>query len=118
MFPSGAWRGYWEQTMWGRQPMRGLTLRFDSGRIDGDGDDIIGPFTFAGTYDDAGAVTLVKQYVGRHDVLYHGAYDGEGSIIGRWSISTLWSGPFALAPVLGGMEADAAVEVAAIGVGS
>ena len=24
MYPSGPWRGYWEQREWGRQPMRDL----------------------------------------------------------------------------------------------
>jgi hypothetical protein len=114
MYPSGAWRGYWDQVESGRQSMRPLSLRFDAGRVDGEGVDVIGPFTFAGTYDDSGAVTLVKQYVGRHRVVYRGAYDGEGSIIGRWSIGEFWAGPFALAPITDGAAADRLVE--AVGV--
>ena len=87
MYPSGAWRGYWEQLFFGRQPMHDLTLYFAAGRIDGAGRDMIGRFTFSGSYDNEGHVTLTKQYVGRHSVLYHGTYDGEGTIFGRWSIS-------------------------------
>jgi hypothetical protein len=112
MYPTGMWRGYWEDTVHGRQPMADLSLRFDSGRIDGDGVDVVGRFTFTGTYDGSGAVTLVKHYVDRHQVLYQGAYDGEGSILGRWSIEPSWSGPFALAPVLDEPRADAVVAAA------
>jgi hypothetical protein len=98
MYPSGSWRGYWEQAGWGRQPMRELVLRFADGAVEGEGVDCIGRFTFAGEYGRDGSVTLVKQYVGRHRVLYRGSYDGEGTIFGRWSIGEHWSGPFALSP--------------------
>jgi hypothetical protein len=114
MYPSGAWRGFWEQTMFGKQPMRQLTLRFDGGRIDGDGVDVIGRFTFNGSYDDTGSVALIKQYAGLHQVLYRGAYDGEGSILGRWSIGEVWSGPFALAPIRGEAHGDVLVEAAGV----
>jgi hypothetical protein len=97
MYPSGAWRGFWEQTFWGRQTMHPLTLRFAGGRVEGEGADVIGRFTFRGEYDASGAVTLVKKYVGRHSVLYHGRYDGEGTILGEWSIGVV-RGPFALSP--------------------
>ena|SRR6516162_5050374 len=99
MYPSGAWRGYWEQRGWGRQPMEPLFLVFSGGTVRGEGRDIIGAFTFSGSYDNEGHVTLTKQYVGRHSVLYHGTYDGEGTIFGRWSIGEIWSGPFALSSV-------------------
>jgi hypothetical protein len=112
MYPSGPWRGFWEQTVFGKQPMRQLTLRFQGGRIDGDGVDVIGRFTFTGSYDDAGSVAMVKQYAGLHQVLYRGAYDGEGSILGRWSIGEYWSGPFALAPIHGEALGDVLVEAA------
>src|SRR5579864_828092 len=42
MYPSGAWRGYWQQEIFGRQTMHDLTLRFKGGRIDGEGYDCIG----------------------------------------------------------------------------
>ena len=114
MYPSGAWRGFWEQTMFGKQPMRQLTLRFEGGRIDGDGVDVIGRFTFTGSYDEGGSVALIKQYMGLHQVLYRGAYDGEGSILGRWSIGDHWSGPFALAPIRGESQENALVEAAGV----
>jgi hypothetical protein len=109
MYPSGAWYGYWEQVYWGRQFMEPLQLRFAAGRITGEGRDIIGPFTFQGTYDEQGAVTLFKQYVGRHCVLYQGRYDGEGTISGTWTIGTVWSGPFALRPAEFKVPADAPI---------
>jgi hypothetical protein len=98
MYFSGAWRGYWEQAGFGRQLMHDLTLHFDGGRIDGSGYDCIGAFAFVGGYDELGGVYLVKQYVGRHKVEYHGRYDGEGTIFGRWTIGEDWSGSFALSP--------------------
>src|SRR3954471_22266987 len=99
MYPSGSWRGFWEQRGWGRQPMHGLVLRFAEGRIEGEGRDCIGSFTFVGEYDSRGGVRLTKQYLGRHAVQYEGNYDGEGSIHGRWSIPPIWSGSFALSPI-------------------
>jgi hypothetical protein len=110
MYPSGTWRGYWEQTFFGRQPMGPLVLRFQDGRIEGEGRDVIGPFTFEGEYDEQGAIHMVKQYLGRHQVRYHGSYDGEGTIFGKWSIPPLSSGPFALSPVFGKPAADAPIE--------
>jgi hypothetical protein len=92
---SGRWTGYWEAAGWGRRTMR-LTLRLGEGRIAGEGDDCIGPFTFSGHYDEHGHVSMVKQYIGQHQLLYEGTYDGEGMIFGRWSSSPSWSGPFAL----------------------
>jgi hypothetical protein len=109
MYPSGAWRGHWEQTIWGRQAMRDLVLRFEGGMVEGSGVDVVGRFTFAGTYDDGGNVALLKRYVGKHEVLYLGRYDGEGSIVGTWSIRELWSGPFALSPADFRVPSDAPI---------
>jgi hypothetical protein len=92
---AGRWSGYWEAKGWGRRPMR-LTLRLDEGRIDGEGDDCIGAFTFVGTYDESGRVSMVKQYIGQHHLLYEGTYDVEGTIFGQWSQGPTWTGPFAL----------------------
>ncbi len=110
MYPSGVWRGYWEQTFFGRQPMGPLVLRFRDGVIEGEGRDVIGLFTFEGTYDDLGAIRMVKQYLGRHQVHYQGTYDGEGTIFGQWSIPPFSSGSFALSPVLGRPPADMPIE--------
>jgi hypothetical protein len=98
MYPSGPWRGFWEQQFWGHQVMRDLVLRFADGQVEGAGIDVVGRFTFQGHYDNAGHVVLVKQYLNRHQVLYTGRYDGEGTIFGEWSIGSIWRGPFALSP--------------------
>src|SRR5215203_5605411 len=101
MYPSGRWEGFWVQEVWGRQAMTPFTLRFANGRVTGEGKDVVGQFTFAGTCDEAtGEVRLVKQYLGRHQVLYVGRPDGEGSIQGTWSIGPSWTGPFLLRPVV------------------
>jgi hypothetical protein len=113
MYPSGEWRGYWDQEgIYGRQPMGPLVLRFHDGRIEGEGRDIIDPFTFTGEYDEQGTVRMFKRYHGRcnHLVLYYGTYDGEGTIFGQWRIPPYWSGDFALSPVVGKPPADAPIE--------
>jgi hypothetical protein len=109
MYPSGRWRGYWQQAGFGRQRMRDLVLHFDAGRIEGRGVDIVGPFTFEGEYDETGAVVLVKHYLKRHQVLYRGRYDGEGTIFGEWSIDEQWRGAFALSPEGFEVPADAPI---------
>lgn len=98
MYATGTWRGFWEQPGWGRQPMEDLLLSFADGRIQGTGRDCIGLFTFAGDYNAQGAIRILKQYVGRHAVLYHGQYDGEGTIHGVWTVEGIVYGPFALTP--------------------
>jgi hypothetical protein len=98
MYPSGTWRGYWEQEVFGRQPMEGLTLCFADGVITGHGSDVIGPFVFRGNYEADGSVALTKQYLGRHRVHYQGVWDGEGTIHGIWSIPPFHHGKFALMP--------------------
>ncbi len=106
MYPSGRWDGFWVQAGWGRQPMTPFTLRFDGGRITGEGVDVIGPFTFAGTVDaGTGRVRRVKQYLGAHTVVYVGEPDGEGAILGTWAVGGV-KGPFGLKPVLGRPTGD------------
>ena len=101
MYPSGRWDGFWVQSTLGRQAMTPFTLHFRAGRVTGAGRDVVGRFTFRGEYDAAtGAVHLVKQYLGKHAVLYVGRPDGEGSILGTWSIGEDHTGPFLLRPVL------------------
>jgi hypothetical protein len=110
MYPSGEWQGFWDQDIWGRQEMRGLVLRFAGGAVEGEGRDMVGRFTFRGSYDDQGHVSLVKQYVGRHQVVYEGTYDGEGTILGRWFILGAGIGKFALSPVRARPALDAPIE--------
>lgn len=105
MFPSGIWEGFWEQDGVGRQPMTQFELHFrPDGTIRGHGRDIVGRFTFAGDYDAAtGRVEMVKQYLGAHQVHYLGRPDGEGCVLGTWTIDTPWfkdCGGFGLRPAL------------------
>lgn len=81
--------------------MTPFSLRFAAGRIGGEGRDVVGRFTFAGTCDEqTGEVRLLKQYLGRHQVLYLGQSDGEGSIHGTWHIGEHESGSFRMRPTL------------------
>lgn len=111
MYPSGEWEGFWVQSCWGRQPMEAFTLRFAAGQITGKGSDVIAAFTFRGTYDErTGAVVMVKQYLGRHQVTYRGQSDGEGCIQGTWHIGEHHSGPFLIRPVLRRARGDEPIQ--------
>lgn len=81
--------GWWEQPIFGRQPMHQLRLSFADGTIQGAGVDIVGAFLFDGTMSPSGDVAMVKKYIGKHFVQYVGKYDGEGLMWGIWTI-----GPF------------------------
>ena len=99
MFPSGVWLGFWEQELFGRQPMEAFYLYFRDGEVTGHGRDVVGRFTFHGEYDErTGRVTMVKQYLGLHQVHYDGHPDGEGCILGTWTIGTAYKGPFLIRP--------------------
>ncbi len=104
MYPSGQWAGFWEQAGWGRQPMSAFELHFADGRVTGRGNDVVGVFTIRGEYESAtGKVGWVKQYVDKHRVLYAGVPDGEGSILGTWTVEMHGitnKGPFLLKPEL------------------
>ncbi len=106
MFPSGPWKGFWHQDGYGCQEMEQFELEFaPGGTVRGQGTDVVGVFTYRGTYDpSAGSVRMTKQYLGRHSVDYEGAVDGEGKITGTWRIGEYWSGPFSLYPVVRGDE--------------
>jgi hypothetical protein len=91
--------------------MTPFVLHFADGQVTGSGTDVIGRFTFSGTYDETtGEVRMVKQYVGRHRVLYVGRPDGEGSIQGTWSIGPDWTGPFLLRPAVAKPARDEPIE--------
>ena len=78
----------------GRQPMSDLKVQVHDGLIHGSGLDVVGQFTMAGQMAQGGVVRIVKQYVGRHQVVYIGNYDGEGTLFGTWMIDRLagaWS---------------------------
>jgi hypothetical protein len=93
--------------MLGRQLMRDLVLEIDpSGIVVGGGDDCIGRFTFCGQFGPDDHVSLEKQYIGRHRVIYEGCNSGEG-IFGTWHIPDAWpfynTGRFALRPLADNM---------------
>jgi hypothetical protein len=70
-FPSGHWTGFFIQP-WipGRHAMR-LDLTFQQGRLEAQGNDWVGPFTFSGSYDSVdGKCTWTKKYLGKHQVSY------------------------------------------------
>jgi hypothetical protein len=100
VYQSGQWEGFWVQEVWGRQTMTAFSLTFAGGKVTGRGSDIIGRFTFAGEYDlTTGQIRLIKQYLGKHQVLYVGQPDGEGSIQGTWHIGDSHKGSFLMRPV-------------------
>ncbi len=78
--------GWWEQAMYGRQSMTELEIKMCGDRFSGHGIDIIGPFTLDGTIQSSGTVVIAKQYLGQHQVMYFGLYDGEGTFAGHWEI--------------------------------
>jgi hypothetical protein len=104
MYPSGSWNGFWQQEGYGRQPMEQFEMSFQAGVVRGRGIDIIGPFTIHGECDARGEISLIKQYIAKHAVIYRGQPDGEGSILGTWSIQDdifgiEFRGPFMMQPV-------------------
>lgn len=101
MYPSGPWEGFWVQGEYGRQTMSRFSLTFAAGKVTGKGRDIVGQFVFMGEYDEGtGQIRLLKQYLGKHVVVYIGQPDGEGSIQGTWRIEEYWKGPFLIRPVI------------------
>jgi hypothetical protein len=95
--PTGEWSGFYLEN---HQPRRGwmhLYMSFDDGKIKGEGTDYVGPWLVAGDYDLAtGICTWVKQYLGKHQVIYRGTV-GENGITGQWEISFL-TGEFHIWP--------------------
>ncbi|OWK47060.1 hypothetical protein FRUB_00759 [Fimbriiglobus ruber] len=87
--------------------MEAFELHFAAdGEVRGHGRDVVGRFTFHGTFDKStGRTLLVKQYLGKHRVDYDGRPDGEGSILGMWTVRVQigeqeWvnKGPFLMKP--------------------
>lgn len=64
--------------------MEDLRLQFSDGQLSGNGTDIVGDFVFQGTLTDD-RVFLLKQYIGQHQIEYHGTSDGEGVYFGVWN---------------------------------
>ena len=84
--------GWWEQSG-SREEMEGLLMNVDGENISGSGYDVIGTFTFTGTVDENNEVVMIKEYLGKHRVLYKGEYDGKELIWGIWLIG-YWTGPW------------------------
>jgi hypothetical protein len=111
VFPSGQWEGFWQQESLGRQSMTAFSLSFDGGEIHGKGRDVIGPFTFSGAYDvQSGTLVMMKQYLGKHRVVYRGQPDGEGCIAGTWSIGDLHTGSFRIRPIVAKPRGDEPIQ--------
>ncbi len=86
-FPSGPWVGFWIQRGMGKQKMS-LSLTFIDGHVTGEGRDVVGRFSFVGTYDlTNGHVRMTKYYQNAHNVEYEGANDGDGKWLwGVWEV--------------------------------
>ena len=106
--------GWWEQRWFGRRPMDHLRLDFAPPRIEGSGTDVIGPFVLDGVITAGGGVSLQKTYVGKHDVIYDGHYDGEGRMWGTWKCGPD-TGRWMIAIRRSGAAADGVEDVIAIG---
>jgi hypothetical protein len=111
MSRASVWRGYWTQRTFGQQAMHDVVLRFGGGTVSGEGHDCVGQFVFQGTCDSHGKVVMVKQYLGMHQVLYQGQYDGEGTLFGTWSIGPFESGEFVLTLVRDRQTSDEIAEI-------
>ena len=106
--------GWWEQRWFGRRPMERLRLAFTPPRIEGSGTDVIGPFVLDGVITSGGGVAIQKTYVGKHDVIYDGHYDGEGRMWGTWKCGPD-AGRWMISMRRGGEEADGVEDVVEIG---
>ena len=95
--PTGEWNGFYLEN---HQPRRGwmhLYMSFTDGKIKGEGTDYVGPWVAHGEYDlETGICSWVKQYIGKHQVIYHGKI-GENGIMGHWEISFI-TGEFHIWP--------------------
>ena len=99
-FPSGPWTGFWLQRCYAGRQWMSLWLTFADGRITGDGEDRVGPFLMAGTYDlRTGKCSIVKAYKGAHTLSYEGANAGDGLWIwGVWRMPVFDRGGFHMWP--------------------
>ena len=54
--------------------------------IHGKGEDTVGKFEIFGNIDENNEAHFIKQYIGQHQVEYHGTYKNKKSISGNWSM--------------------------------
>ena len=83
--------GRWRATI--GSAVRFSFFRLMHGSIMGQGDDVVGAFTIAGSYTPAGACEFIKRYVGKHKVNYRGSiavgHGGLCTMDGTWSIRAI-----------------------------
>jgi hypothetical protein len=85
-FPSGPWTGFYTYRFHPSKYRTDMVLTFAQGRMTGEGQDNVGPFVVAGSYDTVSKeCTWTKTYVAAHDVFYTGFREGKG-IWGNWEI--------------------------------
>jgi hypothetical protein len=88
-FPSGPWTGFFLQYWLPGRHRTNLDLTCQGGELAGTGQDWVGAYTVAGSYDlSTGRCEWTKQYLGKHAVAYRGVNDGHG-IWGVWEIRQL-----------------------------
>lgn len=95
--PTGEWNGYYLESHRPRRGWMHLYLNFRDGVISGEGTDYVGPWHIRGSYDLRNhQCSWVKQYLGKHQVDYHGTIGNEG-IMGNWFIAS-FTGEFHIWP--------------------
>lgn len=77
--------GWWEQQWFGRQTMEELRVTVSPPLLAGTGTDVVGAFVLQGDIASDGVVEIRKTYLGKHQVVYVGQYDGEGRLWGTWA---------------------------------
>jgi hypothetical protein len=88
-FPSGPWTGFFLQYWLPGRHTTNMQLTCRDGELDGTGRDRVGAYIIAGRYDlGTGRCEWLKQYLGKHAVVYRGVNDGSG-IWGVWEIRQL-----------------------------
>lgn len=98
LIPSGPWHGFYTYRSRTDRHRMDLRLEFHDGSIAGSGIDDVGRFAIEGTYDpETLRCFWRKTYLGRHTVLYDGAWD-LGSIWGLWTIPPWSKGGFRIWP--------------------
>lgn len=108
-FRSGPWTGFYTYSGQPGRHRMDLSIAFANGRITGEGNDDIGAFVLAGSYDaKTRECYWTKSYVGAHDVFYKGFREGKG-IWGTWEIGNGPRGGFHIWP-LGSGEDDGETE--------
>jgi hypothetical protein len=96
--PSGVWSGFYLEDQRPRRGWMHLYLTFEDGVIAGEGTDYVGPWNISGSYDaGTGYCHWVKQYLGKHQVVYDGKVTDNG-IEGVWNIRNWLNGQFHIWP--------------------